>query len=69
MTGTTILAIDPGQYKCAACAYDRVTTAAEFRTITTARAEVERFVRHPSCPVAYDGFLHLARAPTARGRC
>ena len=45
MTGTTILAIDLGKYKCVACAYDRATTAAEFRTITTSRAEVQRLIR------------------------
>lgn len=48
MTGTTILAIDLGKYKCVSCTYDRVTTAAEFRTITTSRAEVERFIRRAS---------------------
>ena len=45
MTGTTILAIDLGKYKCVACTYDKVTAAAEFRTITTSRAEVERLIR------------------------
>jgi transposase len=45
MTGTTILAIDLGKYKCVACAYDRATTATEYRTVTTSRAEVERLVR------------------------
>src|SRR5918995_2775671 len=45
MTGTTILAIDLGKYKCVSCAYDKATTAAEFRTITTSRAEVERLIR------------------------
>jgi len=45
MTNTTILAIDLGKYKCVACAYDRATTAAEFRTVTTSRAEVERLIR------------------------
>jgi transposase len=44
MTGTTILAIDLGKYKCVACVYDRAT-AAEFRTLTTSRAEVERLIR------------------------
>jgi transposase len=38
----TILAVDLGQYKCVACAYDR---AAEYRTVTTSRAEVERLIR------------------------
>src|SRR4051812_10713727 len=41
----TILAVDLGKYKCVSCAYDRATAAAEFRTITTSRAEVERLVR------------------------
>jgi transposase len=45
MTGTTILAIDLGKYKCVACTYDKATAAAEFRTITTSRAEVERLIR------------------------
>ena len=45
MTGTTILAIDLGKYKCVACDYDRATAAAEFRTVTTSRAEVERLIR------------------------
>jgi transposase len=45
MTGTTILAIDLGKYKCVACTYDTVTATAEYRTITTSRAEVERLVR------------------------
>ena len=45
MTGTTILAIDLGKYKCVACAYDRATAAAEYRTVTTSRAEVERLIR------------------------
>jgi hypothetical protein len=39
----TILAIDPGKCKCVACAYHRAT-AAEFRSVTTARAEVERLI-------------------------
>ncbi|MBN9516898.1 IS110 family transposase [bacterium] len=45
MTGTPILAIDLGKYKCVACTYDTATAAAEYRTITTSRAEVERLVR------------------------
>src|SRR5438270_5383465 len=45
MTSTTILAIDLGKYKCVACAYDRATAAAEFRTLTTSRAEVQRLIR------------------------
>ena len=44
MTSATILAIDLGKYKCVSCAHDR-TTAAEFRTVTTSRAEVERLIR------------------------
>ena len=42
MTADTILAIDLGKYKCVACAYDRATAAADYRTIPTCRAEVER---------------------------
>ena len=45
LTGTTILALDLGKDKCVSCAYDQATTAAEFRTITTSRAEVERLIR------------------------
>ncbi len=45
MTSTTILAIDLGKYKCVSCAYDRATAAAEFRTVTTSRVEVERLIR------------------------
>ena len=45
MTGTTILAIDLGKYKCVACAYDKTTAVAEFRTLTTSRAELERLIR------------------------
>jgi transposase len=40
-----ILAIDLGKYKCVACVYDRATAAADFRTIDTSRAEVERLIR------------------------
>src|SRR5687768_5728421 len=45
MSANTILAIDLGKYKCVACVYDRATAVAEFRTITTSRAEVERLIR------------------------
>jgi transposase len=45
MTSTTILAIDLGKYKCVAWIYDRAAAAAEFQTITTSRAEIERLVR------------------------
>ena len=45
MAADTILAIDLGKYKSVACAYRRATTAAEFRTATTSRAEVERLIR------------------------
>lgn len=45
MTADTILAIDLGKYKSVACAYRRDTAAAEFRTATTSRAEVERLIR------------------------
>jgi len=40
-----ILAIDLGKYKCVACVYDRKTGAAEFRSIDTSIAEVERLIR------------------------
>jgi transposase len=43
MTGTTILAIDLGKYKCVACAYDRAAAAA-YRTVATSRAELERLI-------------------------
>src|SRR5262245_50870147 len=45
MTADPILAIDLGKYKCVACAYDRATAAADYRTVTTSRAEVERLIR------------------------
>ncbi len=45
MPGTTILAVDLGKYKCVACTYDRATAAAEFRPLTTSRAEVDRLIR------------------------
>jgi transposase len=45
MSANTILAIDLGKYKCVACAHDPATTAAEFRTLTTSRAEVQRLIR------------------------
>jgi hypothetical protein len=45
MAGTTILAIDLGKYKSVSCTYDKVTAAAEYRTITTSRVEVERLIR------------------------
>ena len=51
MTADLILAIDLGKYKCVACRYDRATAAAEFRTVTTSRAEVERLIRG-SAPAA-----------------
>src|SRR5688500_1426938 len=41
----TILAIDLGKYKCVACAYDRATAAADYRTVATSRAEVQRLIR------------------------
>ncbi len=40
----TILAIDLGKYKCVACLY-RPAAAADFRTVATSRAEVERLIR------------------------
>src|SRR3954464_10368760 len=45
MTATTILAIDLGKYKSVACAYDRATAAAEFRTVATSRADLDRLIR------------------------
>jgi transposase len=45
MTADPILAIDLGKYKCVSCAYDRANTAAEYRTVTTSRADVERLIR------------------------
>ena len=45
MSGTTILAIDLGKYKCVACVYDKAAAAATFHTVTTSRAEVERLIR------------------------
>ena len=44
-TGTTILAIGRGKYKCVGCTYDTATAAAVYRTITASRAVVERLVR------------------------
>src|SRR5688572_10998007 len=44
MTGSTILAIDLGKYKSVACAYDRATAAAAFRTVPTSRAELGRLI-------------------------
>ena len=40
----TILAIDLGKYKSVACAYDRPTAAAEYRTVSTSRVELERLI-------------------------
>ena len=45
MTSSTILAIDLGKYKSVACTYARDTAAAEFRTVTTSRAELDRLIR------------------------
>ena len=45
MSADTILAIDLGKYKSVACAYDPATAAADYRTLTTSRAEVERLIR------------------------
>ena len=63
-----ILAIDLGKYTCVACAYNRATAAAEFRTIDTSRAEVERPIRQAApavvvietCSLA--GWVHDLRA-------
>jgi hypothetical protein len=38
----TILALDLGKDKRVACLYDRATAAADFRTLDTSRAELER---------------------------
>src|SRR5688572_27990419 len=56
MSGTTILAVDLGKYKSVACAYHRATAAAESRTVTTSRAEVERLIRSaaPCLPAPLD---------------
>jgi transposase len=45
MTADTILAIDLGKYKSVACLYRPAVAAAEFRTVPTSRAEVERLIR------------------------
>src|SRR5262245_12609212 len=45
MTADTILAIDLGKYKSVACAYDRATAAAEYRTVPTSRADLGRLIR------------------------
>ena len=51
----TILAIDLGRYKSVACAYDRTTRRAEFRTLDTGRADFERlFQRHPGALVVVE---------------
>src|SRR5262245_15749423 len=53
-TAGPILATDLGKYKCVACRYDTATAAAEYRTVTTARAEVGRLIRdaRPAAVVA-----------------
>jgi len=50
MTADTILAIDLGKYKSLACAYDPATAAAAYRTVTTARPDLERLIRPPAPP-------------------
>jgi transposase len=40
-----ILAVDLGKYKSVACIYDRATAAAEYRTVPTSRADLERLIR------------------------
>jgi transposase len=45
MTATPILAIDLGKYKSVACTHARDTAAADYRTVTTSRAELERLIR------------------------
>jgi transposase len=54
-TAAPILAIDLGRYKSVACAYDRATRAAAFRTLDTGRAAFERlFARHPGAVVVVE---------------
>jgi transposase len=51
----TILAIDLGRYKSVACAYDRATRAATFRTFDTSAADFDRlFARHPDALVVIE---------------
>src|SRR5262249_62063509 len=47
-----ILAIDLGKYKSVASVYDRQAAAADFRTIDTSTAEVERLIRRTRAAVA-----------------
>ena len=44
MSPDSILAIDLGKYKSVACLYDPATAQADYRTLPTSRAEVERLV-------------------------
>jgi transposase len=63
-TAGTILAIDLGRYKSVACAYDRGTTATQFHTLDSTRAEVARlFTRYPDAVVVVEacanaGWVH-----------
>ena len=50
MTGTTILAIDLGKYKCVSCTYDKVTAAAEFRVARRAASGFHLVMCHPGVP-------------------
>lgn len=45
MAADKILAIDLGKYKCVACLYRPAAAAADYRTISTSRAELERLIR------------------------
>src|SRR5262245_51459659 len=62
----TILAVDLGKYKSVACAYDRATAAADFRTIDTSRADLERALRARPAVVVIEA---CAQAGWVRDRC
>jgi hypothetical protein len=47
---TTILAIDLGKYKCAACVHDRATGEYRFTTFDTASAELATKTSWWTCP-------------------
>jgi transposase len=58
----TILAIDLGRYKSAACAYGRVTATARFHTVESTRAEVARLLtRHPDAIVVVEAWANAGR--------
>jgi transposase len=60
----TILAVDLGRHKSVACAYDRRTRAAAFRTLDTAPADLDKLLaRHPGAVVVVEacadaGWVH-----------